>query len=175
MRSSLGDALNAERAPGRDQQCSCAPGSRFPNCLTHVASLFHKLRFCWHFVRSDRQRDRCRAVTGRALWSRPRIWQFFSRRIELITAGDTPSGDRLQPTPSHRRLNAAQTLDDRLHGVLHPVVGAELEQQRRQLPRIRPARSVDGFPKETDGPPHVRNGSQAVKLRVSIFSPNYPR
>ena len=90
MRSSLVDALNVER-DGRQSEVSLRTRLSLPKLsYAYVASLFHKLRFCWHFVRSDRQRDRCRAVTGRALWSRPRIWQFFSRRIELITAGDTP-------------------------------------------------------------------------------------
>jgi hypothetical protein len=59
-------------------------------------------------------------------------------------------------------MHAARALDDRLDGELHPAVGAELERQRRQLSPIRPARSVDGFPKETDGSAHVRNGSRAA-------------
>ena len=39
MRSSLVDALNVERATGGNQKCRCAPGSRCPNCRTHMLHL----------------------------------------------------------------------------------------------------------------------------------------
>ena len=58
------------------KQCRGTPGSRCPNCLTHIASPVSQASFLLAFVRSDQPTGQV-SRSDRALWSRPRIWKFF--------------------------------------------------------------------------------------------------